>query len=247
MNRTVKLLCFIMIVYVLFLVYIKILANHVPKIKKIQNLNEIELESGDLVLLSNYSSWFKGHTLCNNMIRLVANGGEWNHAAIVIKIDGEPYIYDTSPYYKEWIEYDFTQNSKKESGFIKFSKYVNEINGYLGVRKLKTKYVSDRSTFADIVHVHNKNMEFYGPIVNVLNLSKKHIKNVKYKYNCCQAVASIYNDAGIEYEHFHSDMLLGPLVDPQCPLFDEIVHIEPGEKLKKDIKKHFDKMKNVLK
>ncbi len=223
------------------------MANHVPNITKIQNLNELELESGDLVLLSNYSSWYKGQPIFNNMIRLFGNGGEWNHAAIVIKIDGQPYIYDTSPYYKEWIDYDFTQNSKKESGFIKFSKYVSNINGYLGVRKLKTKYVLDRSTFVDIVHVHNKNMEFYAPMINVLNLSKKHIRNVKYKYNCCQAVASIYNDAGIEYEHFHSDMLLGPLVDPQCPLFDDIVHIEPGKKLKKEIKKHFDTMKILLK
>jgi len=230
-------LFFVVFVYLVYIISVKLLCS--PNIKKICKINELDLETGDLVLVSSYQYLTKYQNKASNFIRLFGRSGEWNHVALIVKINGEPYVYDTCPYYEYWIEYDITSNKHKHSGYIRLSKYVESFDGYLGIRKLKSKYITDRSVLVDITKHHNENMEFSSDTVNLFTCPKPHIKETNYKYNCCEAVASIYNDAGIDYDKFHKYMIFGPFVDPHCPLFDDVIHIEPGPKLNKNIAKYF--------
>jgi hypothetical protein len=200
-------------------------------------------ETGDLILVSsneNYSNNrpyipYLNHDYLN---RIIGGGNEWNHVALFVKINGEPYVYDTCPYYPKWIPYDFTLNEYKESGFISLPKYVDYLNGYLGIRKLKKSYTpQDRSIFLDIIRTHNKNMRFSLDYIKIFQ--KPHIKSLAYKYSCCEAVASIYYDAGIQHQMLSAGTTLKPYSENQSPLFGHIVHIKPGPKINDSLNKYF--------
>ncbi len=232
------LLVFVVFVVIIYNICLKLLCS--PNVKEMYKINELDLESGDLVLVSGHQRFTKTQYEFNNSIRLFGGGGEWNHVALIVKINGEPYVYDSSPYYENWLKYEITSNKKENSGYIRLSNYVDALDGYLGIRKLKSKYITDRSILLDITKHHNENMEFSLNCLNCLRFSKEHIKETKYKYSCCEAIASIYYDAGLYYSKFHRYMMMGPFVDPHCELFDDVFHIEPGPKLNKNIAKYFE-------
>ena len=232
----------ILTLFILFNIYCK------PKIKKVYTVDFINnnCNTGDLILVSpSYGglrydklskiSRFFGMTDFVN--RLFAKGKEWNHVAIFVKINNEPYVYDTVPYNPDWIEYDFTLNKYKDSGFIKLSRYIESFNGYIGIRKLK--YSIDNSKLLDIIYNHNLNMKFSGNTGHYIYHKKQDIKTLKYNYNCCQAVASIYHDAGIKNNKLNTSVLLEPYTEENSDIFSDILHIQYGSKLDPVIRKYF--------
>ena len=160
----------LLVIILLFILYIHYCHKYCsPKIKKIYTIDMVKdnFETGDLILVSsnqNYSDNIMSYIPYLNhdyINRIIGTGKEWNHVAVFVKINGEPYVYDTCSYLPKWIPYDFTLNEHKESGFISLPKYVDYLNGYLGIRKLKKSYApQDRSIFLDIIKTHNKNMRF---------------------------------------------------------------------------------------
>ena len=68
---------------------------------------------------------------------------------------------------------------------------------------------------------------------------KPHIKTLEYNYNCCEAVASIYYDAGITHKMLHGGTTLKPYTEQHSSLFGDIVHIKPGPKINDSLNKYF--------
>jgi len=232
------------IIMVILLLILSYEINCRPHVEKVCKLTELHFDTGDLLLVATHANDRILQPQWNQLIRLIGGGGEWNHAALIVKIDNEPYVYDTCPYSPYYVEYDFTMNEHKDSGFVHLQKYIDTLNGYVGIRKLKRSASTDSAlslTFLKVMLNHNVNMKCYLDIMNFVTspVYKSDITTLQYRYNCCEAVASIYHDAGIHYDAFHAGMSLGPLIDPLCPLFGEIRHIVPGPKLSESIRKYF--------
>jgi hypothetical protein len=243
-------LILIMILIILFPIVINIFyeLNCRPKIHILSELSNIQLETGDLLLVSTHAHhpMLLGLMQRNAFLQVIGGGGEWNHVAMIVMINNEPFVYTTCPFNPRSVAYDFTRNQQKDSGFVHLRKYVDHLHGYVGIRKLKRSFLAvNDDTFLHVMQVHNQrmkyNLDFLKCIVSSFN--KHDIQQIKDGdgYNCCEAVAKIYSDVGISYEKFHVGMSLRPLVDQvNCPLFGPIIHIRPGPRMSQNLQKYFE-------
>lgn len=233
----------LVLLFVLFLCYVTYHRYPTPKIKTLHSVESISpyLESGDLVLVS---SIYEGNSrrYTHPWTRMMYGDGEWTHVAIIVKIDSQQYVYDTCPWEPKYGEYDFTSNPHNESGYLHLSKYVNNLNGYVGIRKLKPQYESFRRNIYDITQQHNRRMKFKFNYLGILGafVAKHHIESVQYNYSCCESVGSIYSHSGIKHDKFFAGMLFGTYIERYSPLFEDVVHIKPGPMCNWSVRKHFD-------
>ena len=232
------LLFIILSIVVGFLVYISL--QNIPEIYELKDWRDVNLKTGDLFLTSSCSDKITTY-MFNNSLRYFGTGFEWNHAAICVIIDGEPYVYDTCPVDHEWLKYDISQNANKESGFIHLNKYINAYNGYVGVRCLKVDI--DSNKFHDVIKTHNINMVYDLNFFDYFYPKPKQKLNIlNYKYQCCEAVAHIYEDAGLNHSEFLTNVTLKPFTEKKSQLFGDVIHLKPGLLLNPKIKLFFDLM-----
>lgn len=259
MHVALKVVCVLAVVILCCVCYIVVYHCYpTPKIKNLQSVESIipYLESGDLVLVS---TLYDAHDLdpffyrlrqnswCS-LTRFVAGKREWTHVALIVKIDNQPYVYDTCTWDPPYTKYDFTYNPRKESGFQHLSKYVENLNGYVGIRKLKQPHTLRRHAIPYITHHHNQHMTFDMSLSRMIKsiFVKSHIKTLQYAYACSEGAASIYNDAGITHEKFLVGVRFDPFVEESSPLFEDVIHIKPGPKCNQNILKYFDHYENNM-
>ena len=206
---------FVVAVFLASLAYYEF--NCRPKIQKLSNLRDVHLETGDLLLVSTHAHhpMFFGLLQRNAFLQVTGGGGEWNHVALIVMIENEPFVYNTCPFNPRSVPYDFTSNARKDSGFIHLPKYMNALHGSIGIRKLnrsflsqrgQSSYVSDKS-FLRVMQHHNQRMKYSLNLLQCLISSFHKLQinsaaeddddDLKYEYNCCEAVAKIYSDVGI--------------------------------------------------
>ena len=244
---------FVTILIILFLIAINIFyeLNCRPKIHLLSDLSDIHLETGDLLLVSThaYHPMLFGLVQRNSFLQVTGGGGEWNHVAMIVMINNEPFVYNTCPFNPRSAPYDFTRNQQKDSGFVHLRKYIDHLHGYVGIRKLKrsssSSVVVNDDAFLRVMQVHNQRMKYNLDVLKciVSSFDKHEIEQIKDDdgYNCCEAVAKIYSDVGISYDKFHVGMSLRPLVDQvNCPLFGPIIHIRPGPQMNQNLQKYFE-------
>ena len=254
-------LLFVFTIVVVFASLLYYELNCRPKIQNISDVSDIQIETGDLLLVSTHAHhpMFFGLLQRNAFLQVTGGGGEWNHVALIVVIGNEPFVYNTCPFNPRSVPYDFTVNSRKDSGFVHLSKYINALHGYVGIRKLNRSFLSHTSQpdhlFLTVMQNHNQRMKYSLNLLTcAVSLFLKSQINVvkgddegddednrKYEYNCCEAVAKIYSDVGISYDKFYIGMSLRPLVDMKCPLFGPVTHIRPGPKVGHHLQKYFDK------
>ena len=239
-------LYYVLVLLLLLFIYLYYLISKIdkPKIKYIETVESISssLESGDVLLVSWYDDFSKKSGYNSHIIRNLFGDGYWSHVAMIVMINGEPFVYDTFMHNPNWADYDITFNPKKDSGFLSLAKYIEDLNGYVAIRKLKKKYITDRSIFLDIALVHNNIMSYTLDKLRILGsyFNKKDIKTVDYKYSCVEAIAFMYTDAGIKHDKFHAGITLFPFIEEDSDIFGDIVHIKPGSKCTELVSKYFD-------
>jgi hypothetical protein len=237
-------LFYIWIIFAILYLYYFIVKIDKPNIKRIETVDSITpmLESGDVLLVSWYDNFSKKSGYNTHFIRNLFGNGNWTHVAIIVIINNEPFVYDTFMHNPNWEEYDITFNPRKDSGFLSLSKYVENLNGYVAIRKLKKNYNKDRGIFLDIMLVHNNLMSYTLDKLRILKsyFYRKDIKTVDYNYSCAEAIAFIYTDAGISHKKFHAGVTLYPFIEDDSDIFDDIIHIKPGPKCIESVSKHFN-------
>lgn len=236
----------LVLLFILFWYYAIYHSYPIPKIKSLHSVESIlpQLDSGDLVLVSAiYED--RDHYYTQPLTRIIIGDGEWTHVAMIVKIDGQPYVYDTCPWEPEYVEYDFTSNPRNESGFLHLSKYVNNLNGYVGIRKLKPQYESFRRNIYDITQQHNQQMMFEISYLRIFKsfFVNRHIETLQYKYSCSEAAGSIYNHAGIKHDKFFAGMLFNPLIEEHSSMFEDVIHIKPSQRCHPKVLKYFNHWK----
>lgn len=191
------------------------------------------VDDGDLLLISCHYNSTKRRIL-TNLVQLVSGQGEWCHVALIVKINHEPYVFDTCPWNKENINYDYeyTLNPRKDSGFVRLRTYINGFNGHIGIRKLKPAI--NRELFRQTCFTHNLNTEFSLTLAKIFRRLipgrlPLPLADIKYKFSCSENVASVYEHTGVYHQDFYSGMFLYPFVDDNSNLFEDVVHVTPGK------------------
>ena len=211
-----------------------------PQIQHCINMEQASqlVETGDILLISSNNSrreqGSKFRRIFFNFYRHLLGNREWTHVCIIVKINGEPFVFDVTPYHPEYVFYDFTTNPKQHAGFVHLKTYINMLHGYVGIRKLKhprRNLIDFEKKVIDTCLHHCNQVTFSCNVIDLLwrHVTRAPLSSLNYKFSCMESVASVFKQLGFDtYNEFHGGLMFPPFVTNQSELFGPVIHVMPG-------------------
>jgi hypothetical protein len=210
---------------VFFIKYIQIGCYAKPDIKKLDSVANMDLRTGDLLLVS-----------CNRTFSIARYFGgleEWTHVAMIVKVQGELFVYDVCRWHPKHTEFNFSPNKKQECGFLRLEEYLQKKDIYIGVRKLRRHIsINDKQVY-ELCMSQCKRLNYvlnFFRFVYYNTISRNEpLKNHTHDFSCVEAISYIYESLGIQSDTFRVGMTLYPYTACNDHIFEEIVHIYPHD------------------
>ncbi len=224
---------FIILLIVIIIRY-TLTITHITNTQPISSIKQ-RLQPGDIILYSSEAKTWKESF--NQWMARIYLGSEFSHIGIVVFIHGIPYVWDTSPFFKEYhSSIRHSNSSRKESGFSKWDDVVRSHKGYLAIRHMKkpldneklwhwTKELSKQTyyhaSFLSII----KSRLFPGEILYHVNDDQSlTLKNQTTYINCCEGVTLILKLMNIDL-HAERGAMFEPFLRIPSPIFGPIIHL----------------------